>query len=233
MVPVVEDPLGEPAHRRSPGRGEQVLTDHRLDHGLDVVVVEDLERATDDGGTLLGDAVRPAGLDSQAPSRPGDVRGRQLLLDHLLGEEIGLHEFAQRGTDLVLAAGDNRGMRDLDSHGVLEQGRDREPVGEGADHAALGRGADVFEPGVLLLEGERDDEDDGHDDQERQGQELHPAQRRGLLRVAVRRGPSGGAVLRGVARKSRGTGQRGRLSVNLHEPSLDLPGNRPSANVAP
>ena len=217
------------------GGVSRCLRTMRLDHGLDVVVVEDLERAADDGGALLGDPVRAAGAGQPGAGLARNVRGRQLLLDHLFGEEIGLHEFAQRGADLVLAARDDRGVRDLDAHGVLEQGRDGEPVREGTDHAALGRGADVFEPRILLLQGERDDEDHGHDDQQRRGPGAssgaapRPSRRRRSAAERCPGGPSG----RAPPGRPAAAGQGSWLSIHLHEPSLAPPRKRTSANVAP
>ena len=232
---VVEDPLGEAAHRRPPRRGEQVLADHGLDHGLDVVVVEDLERAADDGGTLLGDPVRAAGAGQPGAGLARDVTRRQLLLDHLFGEEIGLHEFAQRGADLVLAARDDRGVRDLDAHGVLEQGRDGEPVREGAHHAALGRGADVFEPGYCFCRANATTKITAMTTSSERARSFirRSAAAFSASLEAAERCPGGPGC--GRARPaSRGAFRTGSwLSVDLHEPSLVPPRACRSANVSP
>ena len=49
------------------------------------------------------------------------------------------------------------------SERVAEEGGDREPVGEPADHRRLGEGFDVAERGMKRLECASDGEDHGHD----------------------------------------------------------------------
>jgi hypothetical protein len=56
---------------------------------------------------------------------------------------------------------------------VLEQRRDREPVRKCTHHAAFGGGTDVLQPGILLLQGERHDEDHRHEHQHSGGQAFH------------------------------------------------------------
>ncbi len=131
-----------------------MLAHHPLDDCLDVVVVQHLERAADDGAALLGHALGAAGSGEPFTGLPGDVHAGELVLDHLLGEEVGLHELAQRSADLILAARDDGRVRDLDAHGVLEQGGDGEPVGQRTHHAALCRRADVLQPRIFLLQRE-------------------------------------------------------------------------------
>jgi hypothetical protein len=59
---------------------------------------------------------------------------------------------------------------------VAEQRRHGEPVGEGTDHAALRRGADVASAG-MRFERERDDEQDRHEHERAERDALHDAQR--------------------------------------------------------
>jgi hypothetical protein len=68
------------------------------------------------------------------------------------GEEVALHELAEAAPDVVLAARDDRRMRDRDTEWIAEQRCHGEPVGEGADHRRLGGSPHVAEPRVLVLQ---------------------------------------------------------------------------------
>ncbi|MNT71397.1 hypothetical protein D3C72_2098770 [compost metagenome] len=85
-------------------------------------------------------------------------------------------------------------MGDFQTHGVLEQCGDSEPVGQCAHHAAFGRRPDVFQPRVLLLERERHREDHRHRDQQRQGQPFHAEQRCRFFHVASGQFDDGGTA---------------------------------------
>ena len=79
---------------------------------------------------------------------------------------------------LVLARRDDRRVRDREPQRVAEQRRDREPVGQRADHRRLGAGLHVADPALRV----RPDGHDGHDvdqrgqDEQTRGHSLHPAQ---------------------------------------------------------
>ena len=97
-------------------------------------------------GGVAGDgrgAAGPAEPLGDAGAGPG---GQHPLGDDRARQEVGLQELAQAGADLVLAVGDDGGVRDRDAERVAEQRRDREPVGEPADHRRLGRGPHVADP---------------------------------------------------------------------------------------
>ena len=103
---------------------------------------------------------RSAGADAIAFARggaqeaargAGDVHPPHPPRDHAGDEEILLDEIGQRLADAVLVARDDRGVGDGQAERVAEQGGDREPVGEPADHAGLRKGFDPAEPGIERL----------------------------------------------------------------------------------
>ncbi len=71
----------------------------------------------------------------QAGNDPG---GADPLGENVGVEEVLLHELAESSGELVLALDEQRGVRDRQAQGTAEQGRHREPVGNGADHGGLG-----------------------------------------------------------------------------------------------
>ena len=102
-----------------------------------------------------------------------------------LGQEVALDELAEAAADLVLAVGDDRGVRDRQAERVAEQGGDREPVGERADHRRLGEGPHVPDPAVTTVD-RRDDIDHGREQEHRQRECLHAAQAAPLLEIRER-----------------------------------------------
>ena len=91
-------------------------------------------------------------------------------------QQLPPHPIPERAPDLVLPARDDRRVRDRDAERMPEQRRHREPVRERADHAALGRRAHVPPAREVLLEDERDDEDDRHEQQGAERDRLHGAE---------------------------------------------------------
>ena len=88
----------------------------------------------------------PGGRLEEAAGRAGDVEPLHPPRDHRRDQEILLEEAGERLADPVLVARDDRGVRDRQAERMAEQGGDREPVGEAADHRRLGEGLDVAEP---------------------------------------------------------------------------------------
>jgi hypothetical protein len=77
-------------------------------------------------------------------------------------QEILLEEVGQRVADPVLVPGYDRGVRDRQAQRVAEQGGDRKPVGQAADHRCLGKGLHIADQGIGSLELAGDDEDRRH-----------------------------------------------------------------------
>ena len=88
----------------------------------------------------------PCGRLEEAADRAGEVDVAHPPRDHRGDQEIVLEEVGERVADPVLVARDDRGVRDRQAERVAEQGGDREPVGEAADHRRLGEGLDEAEP---------------------------------------------------------------------------------------
>ena len=88
----------------------------------------------------------------EAADRAGEVDVAHPPRDHRRDQEIVLEEGGQRVADAVLVARDDRGVRDRQAERMAEQGGDREPVGQAADHRRLGEGLHVAEPGIAMLE---------------------------------------------------------------------------------
>ena len=108
----------------------------------------------------------PAGVWRKRPAAPATSSRciRRATTDG--NQEILLEEVGERLADAVLVARDDRGVRDRQAERVAEQGGDREPVGEAADHRRFGEGLDVGEPGIARLERARGDEHRGHHHQQ-------------------------------------------------------------------
>ena len=130
---------------------------------------------------------------------------------HSLGHRVGsqearLDEVAERLAELLLALGDDRGVRDRHPERVAEQRHHREPVGQAADHGGLGGGLHVPVPGAVLDPG-------------RHGERRTPPRPRRAAAVARRRvvtswarlassfGDGGSGARRRGTRRSRTWGQ--------------------------
>jgi hypothetical protein len=106
----------------------------------------------------------------------------QALADDPLLQEVLPDELLQAAAQHLLALRDQRGVRDRETEGVLEQRRDREPVGDRAHHRRLGAGVDVA-PDAVEVEG--DDVHRGGEQQQPDGDGAHPAQALAALLVEL------------------------------------------------
>ena len=77
-------------------------------------------------------AVRVLLLAEPLAEPAGDACAAQSLTDHLARHEVALDELAEGTTDLVLAVGDDRRVRDRQAERMAEQRGHREPIGERA-----------------------------------------------------------------------------------------------------
>ncbi len=162
-------------------RGDVELAQPALDHPaegrLDVPVVEHLDDALHGITGGARGTVGVFGHGEPAAEALADVDTLQPLGEHLAGEEVALHELAEAAPDLVLAVGDDRGVRDRQPEGVSEQRRDREPVGERADHRRLRERPHVADPTrAVLLVRPGDEVDAGGEDEQPGREQLHPPQ---------------------------------------------------------
>ena len=149
-----------------------------------------MPRAATDASAVSRSALAGVGEPAAEASRDAD---RAELAEHdLVGEELVLDERAEGRADLVLAGRDDRRVRDAQAERIPEQRRHREPVGDRADHGALGGGAHVAEPGHLVLQGERDREHDGGHGEQRGGDAFHAPQRVASLGIGGHGAPFGG-----------------------------------------
>ncbi|MFK4543212.1 hypothetical protein RKD29_002808 [Streptomyces tendae] len=147
------------------------------DHRLDVGVAQHGEGAPQGGGQLGRHPVGVLRYGEPGAEAAADADGAQPLAHDGLGEEVLPDELAQRDAELVLLLRDDRGVRDGDAQRVAEEGGDREPVGERADHAGLGGGRHIARPGARApVRGPLgQDVDHGDEEQQTGGGELHPA----------------------------------------------------------
>jgi len=102
----------------------------------------------------------------------------QIDIAHALGnearnQEIVLEKIRQRVANPVLVAGDDRGMRDWQTHGVPEQGGYRKPVGQTTNHRCLGKGAHKSDRRMHRFIAFRNEIYDRHDHQHAGSDDLH------------------------------------------------------------
>ena len=181
--PGIHDALEPAAERGRPFRIEQVLAGEVSDEVLHLVVAQGIEDAGGHRRCLARDELGVVGAAQPRARRRGDLRRFELRAHDRALEEVRLDELAEAPPDLVFALRDDRGVRDRDAEGVAEQRRHGEPVGEGADHAALRGRAHIAEPRVAVLQGEGDDEHDRHEHQRPEGHTLHEPERPAPLLV--------------------------------------------------
>ena len=115
MVAAFDADLDDAADEWCRRGGVDAGTDDLLQPFLDLLVVEHFERALQE----VGDRIAGAGGVGRA-AEPGaeplaDVGLSEPLGEHLLGQEVALDELAEAATDLVLAVGDDRRVRDRDA----------------------------------------------------------------------------------------------------------------------
>ena len=144
-----------------------------------------------DVGDLLDHPPGVRGLAGPRRHPLGDLgdptRSRMIVLV----EEVLPHEVLESLAQLILAARDQRGVRDRQAQRVPEQCGHGEPVGHRADHARLGAGVDEAQPAVRP-EGQQ--VDDGGEHQQGQGDGAHPAEPAAPGAASA----SGSGVIRGM-----------------------------------
>ena len=178
VVGVGLDDLLEPrAGRRPPLGRHQMFAGEVGDEVAHVVVAERIEHGDRDRRPFGADPLGVLRLAQPLAAAQRDLRARELGAHDVGCQEVRLDELAECAADLVLAARDDRGVRDRESERTAEQRGDGEPVGKRSDHAALGSSTHVAEPGQPLLQRERDDERDGHEQERAERDRLHAAQR--------------------------------------------------------
>ena len=95
------------------------------------------------GRQLRRDPVGVPGSASQAPSRLPMPTARSRWRTTSSERKFSPTNSPSDDAQLVLLGGDDRGVRDGQAERVAEEGGDREPVGERADHAGLGGRGDI------------------------------------------------------------------------------------------
>ena len=170
---VGDDLLEQAACDRCDRLGLEPRDQHLLHERGDVCVAQATQTEREHG-RCLGDDPVGVGGDAHPGAHPArDVGGRQSLPDHLLVQEVLGEELLQALAELVLAARDQRGVRDRQPERVPEQRRHREPVRHRPDHARLGAGVDEAEEADLVTGEDVDHRGEGQQT-ERDG--LHPPQ---------------------------------------------------------
>jgi hypothetical protein len=115
---------------------------------------------------------------------PGQIEPRQHAGHLLVGEHMRRDETAERRAKPFLLMWDDRRVRDRDAQGMTEQSGHREPVGDPADEACLGRRLQQIPPPPpffgqhVAAKRER-----GHQDEQRCGE--GPVPREGSPRFGV------------------------------------------------
>ena len=134
------------------------------------------------------------GIRQPLPNPVGDAGLTHLRQDELGVEEVLPHELAERPTQLVLLVLHNRRVWDLQPQRMTEEGGDREPVGQPADHARLGGCPDEPHPlrrvrrSVHLPVAAQEVDDGGHE-QQTGGDRLVLAQRLAAFGLNLWGGP--------------------------------------------
>ncbi len=187
MRAVADDRVQQVAHRPRQRFGLQPGHDHVGDQVVHVVVLDVGQRHPRQPGAL-GHRPGRVGVHLQPLTQPdADAGGGDPLADDVLGEEVLAEERLQVAGDVVLALRDDRGVRDRQPERMPEQGGDREPVGQGADHRRLGAGVhEAPDARIGHAQGGQVDDRGGH--QQRQRDQLHPAQPGRPFLVGLRQG---------------------------------------------
>ena len=158
------------------GRAQPPL-DQPTEGVLHVPVVEHLDRPAHGVGEGGRRPLGVLGNGEPAAESLTDVDAGQSFGEHLVGQEVALHELAEAAADLVLAARDDRRVRDRQPERMTEQRGDGEPVGERTDHRRFGARSHVADPGgAVVLVGAGDEVDDRGEHEEAGGERLHPPQ---------------------------------------------------------
>ncbi len=162
-------------------RGEVELAqaaDHLgFDKGAHALVMQRGDAEMRDPGEPAADRFGIAWMAQPASQARGEVQLLQLGQHQRRGEEMGGDEARQVAADARLAARDDRRVRDRQAERVTEQRGDGEPVGDRADHGGFGEGGDIAPGRVDGLETGRDDVQQGGQQQQQAGDQLHPRNR--------------------------------------------------------
>ncbi|MEZ5233361.1 MAG: hypothetical protein R2749_11745 [Acidimicrobiales bacterium] len=151
--------------------------DHGVLDGAGHLVVAQHVGGAGQRGRVLGDDGGVARGHQPLGRPPRHVRRPQPFDDGVAGQEVLLHERAERTAELVLAGGDQGGVRDGQPERMAEQGGDREPVGQAPDHGGLGGGPEVTPTVVHVgLRPAGDDEHRRRAQQQTGGAALHAPQ---------------------------------------------------------
>ena len=129
-------------------RGPYPVSDDAFEAVLDLLVVEDLQRALEGVAQRCAGPVGVLGDRQPGAEPPSDTCLGQSFAEDLLSQEVVLDELAETAPDLVFALRDDRRVWDREPERVPEQRRHGEPVGECTDHRRRGEGADVADPAV-------------------------------------------------------------------------------------
>ena len=119
------------------------------EHALDILIAERLCHRDHQVRGVAGEAGRVGRLGQPGRQAGDEASGTDPFGQDVRVEEVLLDELAERGGELALALDDQRGVRDRQAQRTAEQGRDREPVGDAADHGRLGAGLYVAEEGPV------------------------------------------------------------------------------------
>ncbi len=177
MVGAVEDDLAQQfAEHRGLLRRHQARDDDVLRQGDDRGVVDAVEDVFETGRRPVDDEVAVGGFAQPFACPPGDADGADLRRHRLGVKEVRRDERGEAGTEGVLLAGDDRGVRDRQAEGVAEEGGDGEPVGDRPDHRGLGAAGDEAPHAAEVGEEVRGEEDQGGEDEQGERERAHPLQ---------------------------------------------------------
>ena len=168
-----DDGVEQVAGHRADRLADQPRQQDVLDEGADLVLADPVQRGAADPDDL-GHRAAPMGRVCKPVAEPQrHLRGEEALADDLLGEEVLRDEVLQAPTELPLALGDQRGMRDRDAQRVPEERRHREPVGQRAHHRGTCGGVDIA-PRPVRLRPQGDQIHGRGQDEQAQRDEPHP-----------------------------------------------------------
>ena len=151
-LPVLLDQLVEhPSDGRPPLRIGEPAHDGVVDHLRDVLVVEHADNSVQQRRRFGGDAFGIARFGQPRAQAQRNLRRLHLLRHHVGREEVVAHERSEARPELILLLSDDRGVRNRNAQGVLEQSCHREPVRESTDHPGLRGRAHVTDPLACAL----------------------------------------------------------------------------------
>ena len=138
MLTIIHNPTQNHANRASPLRLNHMLTDQTLRDPLKILIGDNLHEARSDRQKLARKPLRTVTISDPTAQGLRNTKIRQTLLKNLIIEEIVTHKSAQTIANLILLARNQTRMRNRQTHRTAEQRRDRKPIRQRANHAALG-----------------------------------------------------------------------------------------------